>query len=184
MICSATLATLLGTILWRWGWGWRVGVGCSILKSWLFAVPNQACFAGTHTQLAAWELLGTGWALRFVNLRSTSWIDMWAEVAAVTIWELIFLERDRKEILSLNIYLSEFLHHLSSLNTATGAFLQMHWERKNLLKSTPGHVLNSIVFFTWCHKQNDSNSAALAKLISGHLFTLSVSRNSMDISKG
>ena len=26
----------------------------------------------------------------------------------------------------------------------------------------PGRLLDSIIFFTWCHNENDSNSAALS----------------------
>lgn len=66
-----------------------VGFDYPISKPWLLAVPNLDCFAGTHAQLAAWELLNTGWTLHFVNL-STSWVDMWAWDTAVTIWETSF----------------------------------------------------------------------------------------------
>lgn len=52
------------------------------------------------------------------------------------------------------------------------------------LKSPPGHLLDSMIYPTWSHK-NDSNSESPSKFISGfHLFSLYVGRNSTDKPQG
>lgn len=72
-------------------------------------------------------VLNTGWIVQFVNLRSTSWIDMWAEVTAVTVWELSFKKG-----------MGEMFCHQTSISlsfstlflTATGALLWTYWKTK------------------------------------------------------
>lgn len=112
MICSVAPAVALRPVLWA-------GLGWSVMKPWLFSVPHLDCSACVHTQWAAWVLWNTGGHCTFVNLRSTSWTGMWAEV---TSYNLRVISLERREVLLSNTCLSEFLHHLSSLNTVTAVF--------------------------------------------------------------
>lgn len=74
--------------------------------------------------------------------------------------------------MSSNINLSEFLHRLSSLNAVTRAFFYRLENNKGNIHFNPLLATCLTQLLSWCHKKNNSKSAALSKLISGHEFTL------------